>query len=192
MGKNATGDKPKFDFITASKTKKYKIIFGVILVLGILLLIGGFLLRSTLTKAVTPNSLNLDFLSNLNSNKTECIISQDQCFRITTGTPTDRALANPIIFDLDENAQQFVEVRDKSNTTTFADNQTYYPGLFWLHIQTDVDIPEYIGDGHTDQDRPSGYLTIKCGSKALKIKLIYYKDAKAVIWQNLHISIFGS
>lgn len=174
MGKFATGDKPKFDLITASKTKKYKIIFGIILAVGILMLIFGLVLRSTLTQAVTPNSLSINHLSNLDGSGPlgyQCIISQDESFTIATGTPSEKPLANPITFILDDDAKRFVEVYDKSNTNSI--NTARYQGLFYLHVLDDA--PEYIGDGRTDQDRPTGYLVIRCGSRVLKIKLTYYK-----------------
>lgn len=174
MGKFATGEKPKFDLINASKTKKYKIIFGVILTVGILMLITGFVLRGTLTQAVTPNSLTIQNLSNLSGSGPvdyQCMISQDELFTLSTGTKQQDALANPITFDLDDNAQKFVEVREKTNS--YAITTARYQGLFYLHIKDDA--PEYIGGGRTDQDRPTGYLTIKCGSRVLRIALTYFK-----------------
>lgn len=172
MGKFTTGEKPKFDLITASRTKKYKIISGVILALGILLLIIGFILRGTVTQAVMPNALSIDNLSNLEGSgpvSYHCEIAQDQLFTISTSTPTEKALATPITFILDEDAQQFVEVRDQSDTRTIT--KANYQGLFYLHIKENA--PAYIGDGRTDQDRPTGYLRIECGSRILRIKLTY-------------------
>ena len=90
MGKTTeTGEKPKFDLITASKTKKYKIITAVVLIIGVLLLALGLLLRSTLTSAVTPNALTIvdGTLSNLEGTgptNYNCTISIDQTFVLTT------------------------------------------------------------------------------------------------------------
>lgn len=173
MGKNVTGDKPKFDLITASKTKKYKIIFGIILGLGVLLLIGGIVLRGTLTSAVTPNSLTIEHLSNLDGAAPinyKCIISQDESFVLSTSTPQDRALINPITFDLDDDAKMFAEIREKTNTTAIT--QDRYQGMFWIHIRDDA--PRFIGTEQTDANRPKGYLTIRCGSRVLRIELTYY------------------
>ena len=176
MGKFATGERPKFDWITTSKTKKYKIISSVVLVLGVLLLVGGLLLRMTLTAAVTPNSLTIanGTLSNLDgtgpTNYT-CTISQDESFVLTTSTPQDRALANPITFIFDDDIRPFIEVRDKTDTYTV--NKAYYQGLFYLHIRDNT--PEYITDKNGVTVRPNGYLTIRCGSKVLRIKLTYHK-----------------
>ena len=161
MGKMTTGEKPKFDLIAASKTKKYKIIFGVVLALGILLFVGGIILHSTLTQAVTPNSLSIQFLSGLDNS--ECIISQDEGFALYTGTETNRPLANPIIFELDQDAQQFVEIRDKKNESKI--DSYRYQGLFYLHV-----LPSAI-------DNATGKLKIHCGSKSLLIKLTYKKPA---------------
>lgn len=174
MGKFAAGEKPKFDLITASKTKKYKIITAVILVIGVLFLAGGLLLRMTITAAVTPNALTIGHLSNLSGNgpiNYTCIISQDETFVLTTSTPQDRALANPITFELDNDAKSFLEIRDKTDTVPI--NTSHYQGRFWLHIRDGV--PEFIGDGTSEADRPHGTLTIRCGSRVLQIKFIYYK-----------------
>ena len=114
----------------------------------------------------------------------KCEIAQDQLFTISTSTPTEKALATPITFILDEDAQQFVEVRDQSDTRTIT--KANYQGLFYLHIKENA--PAYIGDGRTDQDRPTGYLRIECGSRILRIKLTYYQKD----WQNLHIYQIGS
>ncbi len=176
MGKTTeTGEKPKFDLITASKTKKYKIITAVVLIIGVLLLALGLLLRSTLTSAVTPNALTIvdGTLSNLEGTgptNYNCTISIDQTFVLTTGTPQNRALANPIIFTLDNDAKQFLEIRDKTNTTTIG--KAYYQGMFYLHLRDNV--PEYV-EKNGEQVRPSGYLTITCGSKILRIKFTYRK-----------------
>ena len=120
MGKLTTGEKPKFDLITASKTKKYKIISAVVLVIGILLLGTSILLHSMLSSAVTPNALTImdKSLSGLNGKgpiNYTCTISQDEPFVLTTGTPQDRGLANPILFEIDDDAKTFLEVRDKDN-----------------------------------------------------------------------------
>ena len=91
MGKFTTGEKPKFDLITASKTKKYKIITAVILVVGLLMLGGGLLFRGLVTSAVAPNSLQIDMLSNLQGHN--CTISKNQLFCLSTGTVEGRALS---------------------------------------------------------------------------------------------------
>ncbi len=161
MGKNATGEKPKFDLINTSKTKKYKIIFGVILVFGVLLLIGGIILHGTLTETKIPNTLIIENLSNYNDNNGDCIISTDEMFVIKTGTPIDHALSSPITFSLDENAQKFVVVCDSTNQVQI--NQSNYQGYFWLHI---------INNNMTD--RITGKLTITCGSRAKVINLEYH------------------
>ncbi|MCQ2382053.1 MAG: hypothetical protein MJ054_01990 [Clostridia bacterium] len=170
MGKITMNEKPKFDLITASKTKKYKIITSIVLVVGILMLIGGILLRTTLTSAVTPNALTINHLSNLDNST--CKISRDESFVISTSTPSNRALATPIIFELDDDAKLFLEVREKTDSQAI--NSAYYQGLFYLHVLDNA--PSYLGEGTTDENRPAGYLTIRCGSKALKIKMIYYKS----------------
>jgi|GEM_PF-3133755 len=176
MGKTFNGDKPKFDLVTASKTKKYKIITGVILGLGVLLLLGGILMRTLVTSAVTPNALTITngTLSGLDGTgpmNYVCTISQDETFVLTTSTPIDRPLANAIKFELDENAQTFLEVRD--NTDTEKINSSNYQGLFYLHVLDTA--PEFIDSDTDEAIRPSGYLTIRCGSRALRIKFTYHK-----------------
>lgn len=168
---NTAGEKPKFDLITASKTKKYKIITGVVLGVGILLLALSLLFRSMLTAAVTPNSLTfmdgtLSGLSGTGPTNFTCEISIDQNFVLSTGTPQGRALANPITFTLDQNARTFLEVREK--TGSYAISRSNYQGMFYLHIREDA--PEYINGL-----RPSGDLTIRCGSKVLKVTFTYVK-----------------
>lgn len=171
-----TGEKPKFDFIAASKTKKYKITASVILVVGVLCLAISIFLRSTLTSAITPNSLTIvkDSLSGLDGmgplNYT-CTISQDETLRLSTGTPQERALANAITFIIDDDAKAFLEVRDKTNSTKI--NSSNYQGLFYLHIKDNA--PEYVKDNNNQDVRPSGNLTIKCASKVLRIKITYHK-----------------
>ena len=176
MGKLGTSEKPKFDLITASKTKKYKIITAVVLVLGVLLLVGGILLRYTLTSAVTPNALSimeksLSGLSGTGPTNYTCTISQDECFVLSTTTPQDRALANPIKFNFDDNIKPYIEVRDKSNS--YAISSSHYQGKFYLHVSDNA--PEFVQNTYGEQVRPTGYLTITCGSKVLRIKLTYHK-----------------
>lgn len=174
MGTFSTSDKPKFDLIAASKTKKYKIITAVFLIIGILLLGLSLLLRTTLTSAVTPNALSLSQLSNLDGTgplNYICTISEDEIFALSTGTPRDRALANPITFNLDEGASAFLEIRDKSDS--YAINQANYQGMFWLHIREDA--PAFVTNIIGENEEPSGYLTITCGSKVLRIKFTYHK-----------------
>lgn len=169
MGKNATGEKPKFDLITASKTKKYKIITGVILGLGVLILAISLLMKSLVTQAVVPNSLNIENLSNLQGN--HCIISNDQCFTLSTGTTPGRALADPIKFTLLDGADAFLEVRD--DTDRNAINTSYYNGLFYLHIRENA--PTWV-ENSSDGTlvRPTGILRITCGSHLLEIHLEYH------------------
>ena len=171
MGKLASGEKQKFDLVTASKTKKYKIIVAVVLVIGVLFLAGGLLMRSMLTSAVTPNALTImdGTLSNLDGTAPTdyiCTVSQDESFVLSTSTPQDRALANPITFTLYDGAETFLEVAISSSN---------YQGMFWLHIRDDV--PEYVEDSAGNQVRPSGYLRIACGSKVLRLKITYHKVA---------------
>ena len=178
MGKLASGEKQKFDLVTASKTKKYKIIVAVVLVIGVLFLAGGLLMRSMLTSAVTPNALTImdGTLSNLDGTAPTdyiCTVSQDESFVLSTSTPQDRALANPITFTLYDGAETFLEVRDISDS--YAISSSNYQGMFWLHIRDDV--PEYVEDSAGNQVRPSGYLRITCGSKVLRLKITYHKVA---------------
>lgn len=169
MGKNATGEKTKFDLITASKTKKYKIVTAVILVLGVLLMGGGFLLRSLNTSAVTPNNLTITELSGLDGTERyyTCTISIDSPFVLTTGTPKDHPLANPITFTLDADAQSFLQVCDKNYRVI---NSYNYQGQFYLHIRTDITVPEFLDNG----ERPTGTLTIRCGTHVIIIKITYH------------------
>ena len=176
MVKLTTEEKAKFDLITASKTKKYKIISAVVLVIGVMLLGVSLLLRSMLTSAVTPNALtitdkSLSGLDGTGPTNYTCTISQDETFILSTSTPQDRALANPITFTLDDDTKLFLEVREKSNTRAISTSN--YQGLFYLHIRDNA--PEYITEGLDEKVRPSGYLTITCGSKVLRIKFTYHK-----------------
>ena len=176
MGKSTTGEKPKFDWITASKTKKYKIITAVVLVIGVLLLGGGILLRGLLTAAVTPNGLTImnGSLSGLDGTGPvgyKCTISQDESFVLSTSTLQDRALANPIVFTLDADAQTFLAIYDTKNSYEIGSSN--YQGLFWLHIRDNA--PEWVTDAAGRQVRPSGNLKITCGSKTLMIKITYHK-----------------
>ena len=170
MGKFSTGDKPKFDLIAASKTKKYKIITSIVLVIGILCVAISLLLRSMLTPAILPKSLEIHSLSGLTDAGT-CVISQDQIFNLSTGTPQDRALSQPIQFILDAGASSFLEVYDKTNS--YPINSANYQGMFYLHIKNNA--PEYVKDQNNQDVRPSGKLTIKCGAKILQITFTYHK-----------------
>ena len=183
MGNEFDGDKPKFDLVTASKTKKYKIIAGVILGLGILLLLGGILMRTLVTSAVTPNALTIveKSLSGLEGTTNApmdytCTISQDESFMLSTSTALDRPLANPIKFELDNDAKKFLEIQDKNGATI---KEYYYQGLFYLHIKSTandgLDADGYLTSNSEEKIRPTGYLTIRCGSRALRIKFTYHK-----------------
>ncbi|MCM1404674.1 MAG: hypothetical protein NC133_04235 [Prevotella sp.] len=172
MGKNTTGEKPKFDLITASKTKKYKIITGVILGLGILILGVSLLLKNLVTSAVVPNNLAINHLSNLTGTgpvNYTCTISQTEIFTLTTGTTAGRALANPIKFTLLDGAADFLEVRDA--TDSYAIDTSYYNGLFTLHIRDTA--PASVVNAAGDTVRPTGTLQINCGSFVLRIKFTY-------------------
>ncbi len=171
-----TGEKPKFDLITASKTKKYKIITSIVLVIGVLCLAFSLLLRSMITSAILPNSLEIveGSLSGLNGVRPvnyTCVISQNQTFMLSTGTPQDRALSEPIQFILDADASLFLDVYDKTNS--YPINSSNYQGLFYLHIKNGA--PEYVKDQNNQDVRPSGKLTIKCGAKILQITFTYHK-----------------
>ncbi len=169
MGKNTTGEKPKFDLITASKTKKYKIITGVILGLGILILAISLLMKSMVTQAVVPNSLNIGDLSGLRGN--QCIISNDQSFILSTGTTPGRALADPIKFSLLDGADAFVEVRDSADRNAIS--TSYYNGIFYLHIRENA--PAWVENSSDGTKvRPTGTLRITCGSYLLEIHLEYH------------------
>ena len=100
MGKLGTGDKPKFDLITASKTKKYKIITAVVLIFGLLFLGLGLLLKGAVTQTVIPNNLEISELSGLTQKNGEyfCDISIDQTFIINTGTATAEDIKELIEF----------------------------------------------------------------------------------------------
>lgn len=182
MGKIFDGEKPKFDLITASKTKKYKIISGVILGLGVLLLLIGLLMYNLVTAAVTPNALTIvdKSLSGLDGTAPMnyiCTISKDEPFMLSTSTALDRPLANPIKFELDDNAKKFLEVRAKEDGP--AVDEYYYQGLFYLHIKDtandNLDTDGYIISNDEEKVRPTGYLTVRCGSRALRIKFTYHK-----------------
>ncbi len=165
MGKFSTGEKPKFDLITASKTKKYKIITGVILGLGVVILAVSLLLKSMVTQAVIPNTLMINNLSNLNGTgplNYTCTISQDETFTLSTGTTEGRALVDPIKFTLFDGAETFLDIQEKS----------YYDGLFTLYIRDDA--PALVENENGDMVRPSGKLRITCGSYVLEITFTYY------------------
>ena len=166
---NFTGDKPKFDLVTASKTKKYKVITAVVLIFGLLFLGGGLLMRGLVTSAVAPNSLQISQLTNLQGSS--CVISQDELFCLSTGTLEGRALSQPIIFELSNGAEDFVEVwNDKMTQPIMTSN---YPGMFYLHIKDDA--PEFIEDNQGNKMLPTGKLTIRCGSYAIQIDLTFKK-----------------
>ena len=182
MGKTFDGDKPKFDWVTTSKTKKYKIITGVILGLGVLLLLGGILMRNLVTSAVTPNALTImnGTLSGLDGTgpmNYVCTISQDETFVLTTSTPTDRPLANAIKFELDDDAATFLEVRNSTDERAISSSN--YQGMFYLHIKDtandNLNADGYIAANTEEDVRPTGYLTIRCGSRALRIKFTYHR-----------------
>ena len=173
MGKSATGEKPKFDLITASKTKKYKIITAVVLLIGVAFLGLGWLLKSTVTAAVTPNDLTIMEGTLSNYDGTNCILSQDEAFVLSTGTLPDSPLSDPIIFTLDAGASRFVQIYDSKMRPI---TQSNYQGLFYLHIFPDT--PEFIDNGYGEMVRPSGNLIIRCGSHVIQIKLTYHKDDK--------------
>ena len=171
MGKIVSGDKPKFDLITASKSKKYKIITAVVLIIGLLLLGGGLLMKNMITSAVIPNTLQISELSGMSSKNSQlvCDISIDQSFMIKTGTTEERALVQPIIFTLLDGAENFLEVRDVTNT--YQINESYYSGLFYLHIREDA--PAYV-TVEDKQIKPTGKLRITCGSFMKEITFTYY------------------
>ncbi len=169
MGKFATGEKPKFDLITASKTKKYKIITAVVLVIGVLLLGLSILMYNMLTVAVAPNNLFVDNLSNYSRNLGTCTISQDESFTITTGNPIDRALIDPIIFELDADAAVFLQIYDQTNTHEISSSR--YQGLFYLHIRKDA--PTTVEKNGITVE-PSGILKIKCGIHITQINITYH------------------
>lgn len=174
MGKFSTGDKPKFDWITASKTKKYKIITAVVLAFGVLLLAGGLLLKNFVTSAVTPNALKIENLSNLQGKGPlgyHCVISTNQTFMLNTGTVSGRPLANPITFTLLDGAENFLEVWD--STDSYAINSSHYSGLFNLHIKADA--PAYVTNTLGVTERPTGTLQINCGSYILQIEFTYHQ-----------------
>ena len=173
MGKFATGDKPKFDLVTASKTKKYKIITAGVLILGLLLLGGGLLMKNLTTKTVIPNALEITELSGLTSKNGQltCDISVDQPMLIGTGTVEGRALTEPITFTFLNGASKFLTVRDSTNTSQIT--KTYYPGLYYLSIRADA--PEFVTNEVGDDVRPSGTLRIQCGSYIKDIVFTYYK-----------------
>ena len=172
MGKFASGDKPKFDLITASKTRKYKIVTAVVLIFGLIFLGLGLLLKGGVTQTTIPNSLDVSELSGLTQKNGEllCDISIDQSFIIKTGTIEGRALVEPIKFTLMDGAEQFLIVCDETNT--YQINQGYYPGLYHLRIRSYT--PEFI-NRNGNLVRPSGKLRITCGSYMKEITFTYYK-----------------
>ncbi len=165
MGTNTT-DKPKFDLITASRSKKYRIITAVVLIFGLLFMGLGLLLRGFVTGTVTPNDLQISELSGLNHGNYRCNISTDQSFILRTGTAMDQALSTPITFKIYDGAEQFLEIQDINHNTI---TQAYYPGMFYLHIRPNS--PEFTNTN----DRPEGKLLISCGSYYKEITFTYYK-----------------
>jgi len=171
-----TGDKPKFDLVTASKTKKYRIITAVVLVIGVLLLIGGLLMKGLNTTTVVANSLEINELSGLTKKNDNnigglyCDISVDQPFLINTGTVNGRALSEPITFSLMGGAEQFLMVCDASNT--YQINKSYYPGMFYLTIRDDA--PTFVYNEIGEAVNPTGKLRISCGSYVKEINFTYY------------------
>lgn len=166
MGNNTAGEKPKFDLITASKSKKYKIITAVVLIIGVLLLGGGLLMRSFVTSAVAPNNLKLSNLSGRQSGE-NYIITKDEPFFLSTGNFADRALTTPITFTLMDGAEDFLEV---CNADMNPITRSYYAGQFWLHVLDDAPV--------TDQNgiRPTGTLVITCGSHTVIVRFTYYAE----------------
>ena len=165
MGKHATGEKQKFDLVTASKTKKYKIITGVILGIGVVLLLLSLLLKGSVTQAVVPNTLMINNLSNLKGTGPTgytCVISQNETFTLSTGTTQGRALATPIKFTLLNGAKDFLEIQDSS----------YYDGLFTLRIRNNA--PAFVENDFGQMVRPTGTLRITCGSYVIQIQFTYY------------------
>jgi len=139
-------------------------------------------MRSLLTAAVTPNALTImnGTLSGLDGTAPMnyvCTISEDETFVLTTSTPTDRALANPIKFELDTDAQKFLEVRAEENGPAI--DEYYHQGLFYLHIKDtandNLDADGYLKDSTEENVRPTGYLTIRCSSRVLRIKFTYHR-----------------
>ena len=171
MGNFATGDKPKFDLVTASKTKKYKVITAVILILGLLLLGGGLLMKGLNTKTVVPNTLEINELSGLTNKNGQltCNISIDQPFLINTGTVDGRALVEPITFTFLDGASQFLVVRDQNNSRQIT--KSYYPGLFYFGIRANA--PEYVINAGGESVNPTGKVRITCGSFMKEIVFTY-------------------
>lgn len=169
MGTSTTGDKPKFDLITASRTKKYRIITVVFLIIGLLFLISGLLLQGFVTKAIAPNDLQISELSGLTENYT-CDISIDQPFIVRTGTVMDKALSDPITFKFYDGAEQFLEVQDLNHNYT---TESHFPGLFYLHVKTSC--PEFVKNAQGIDVRPTGKLRISCGSYVKIITFTYVK-----------------
>lgn len=170
MGKSATGEKRKFDWIATSKTKKYKIITAVVLVIGVLFLGLGLLMQNMQTAAVVPNRLEIvdGTLSGLVGGKLNTYnISQDETIVLTTGTVDGRPLTTPIEFFLLDGAEEFLEIYDSTNTKPIT--SSHYSGLFYLHIRDNAPGPD------ENNIYPSGILRITCGSYALQINLTYYK-----------------
>lgn len=167
MGKLSTGEKPKFDLITASKTKKYKIITAVILVIGILLLGGGLLMRNFVTAAVTPNNLKIDALSGWQGGE-NYVISIDESFILSTGNVQGRPLNTPITFELRDGADKFMEVCNAKYNPV---KSSYYAGVFYLHIRDDA--PATVDNGFGEMVNPTGTLVICCGSHSLTLRFTY-------------------
>ncbi len=172
MGNFSTGDKPKFDLITASKTKKYKIITAVVLILGVLFLLGGLLLRSFITSTDVPNSLTISNLSNLTGKGPidyKCTIPNNQSFVLNTGTLDGHPLTEPIRFTLEDGAETFLEVWNANETKQIS--SSYYSGLFYLHIKDTA--PKLVENENGEMVKPTGTLKISCGSFVLKIQFTY-------------------
>lgn len=156
-----TWEKQKFDLITASKTKKYKIITAVVLVLGVLMLVGGILLHGSLTSAVTPNDLRVVPQTLSGYDGETCTLSQDETFVLSTGTLQNRPLTEAIKFKLDEDAQKFLVIQNHKNQTITSSN---YQGLFRFHIT------------NPDVDNQSGKVRITCANKIIEITVVYTKQ----------------
>lgn len=170
-----TGDKPKFDLITASKSKKYKIITVVVLILGVLLLGGGLLMKGFNTATVVPNTLEIvksEFSGlTVTNGELTCDISIDQPFILKTGTDSDRALATPITFTLLNGAEKFLKVCDSELEQI---TESRFPGLFYLSILDNA--PAYVTNPENGEPmRPEGILRITCGSFMQEVKLTYYQ-----------------
>ena len=153
----------KFDLIAASKTKRYRIIMIVLIVVGLLFLGLGLLLMATITPTTLASRLDVEFSGREGANGNYTAnISQNTYLNIITGTTIDQALTDPVTFTLDDNAQQFLAVANYAGTEQIT--AMHYAGYCQLILRNPDEIPDDIGEGT---------LIIQCGTRQVRITFTY-------------------